>query len=437
MKKFIKLVSLLTLLSPLTSLASCKKQEVKFNFDDKYFIGMQEHYYEVRGMAKSLTNDFIGDLQEAIGSKVFRLNVTMNNLFYVDVNDTVKFNQSTKQTMRKIIDTLTAKGVERIVYATDSFIYPYGYSTTHPICVPDPYSERSAYERWLTVNSTGYGMMAAEFPEIKYFEPINEPDIPGNEVLCKNGMTWGSKQAEFMYSQEDEAHICVDLCYYIRKEIKKVDPANNMMTPALSTLSSTYDYLDNMYKYIESGAHPTGDALACSVNPDDYFDLIDLHPYAFVAANVNDEAPTEGGIYLVGDDYATACKKFYEICCNHGDAEKPHWYTETGFTDRTLTSTAEVAGREMANQLRIIKNDLPFVECVILYKMTDFYAAEYDVDINENNFGLFTSVVDPDRPLEMKPVMKAVYSFMHNGSTDYSAIDAVRAKYAPLYEGLY
>ena len=401
--------------------------QISFDFDDQYFIGVQEHYYEIRKMEPSVTSEFVKDIVSLTGMKVFRLNVTLNNLFYVDINDTVKFNQSTKEQMRTIVNDLKSAGIERIIYATDTFLYPYGYKATHAICAPDPYTERDAYLRWLNVNSIAYGMMATEFPEIKYFEPINEPDVPNNEVICRNGMLWGTKQAEFMYTAFDEANICVDLCYYIRKEIKKVDPANMMATPALTSLVTCLDYLEYMYQAIESGCHPTGDHLPCSVDPDDYFDIIDLHPYSSVNTIVDPLSPKENGVQLMTENYVTGCKLFYNVCVKHGDAEKPHWYTEVGYSDYADSTRREIIGRETAKQLNMIKNELPFVECVIFYTLTDFY--EYNVDISENHFGLFTAVANPDESLEIKPIMREIYKFMHNGSEDFSAFESVFEKY--------
>jgi hypothetical protein len=423
-----KILTIFTLILSLLLISSCEQQTVTlFDFDEKYFIGVQEHFYEIRNMEPSVTHDFVSDIIEVMGMKVFRLNVTMDNLFYVDQNDTVKFNQSTKQQMRIIVDDLVAAGVERIVYANDSFIYPYGYKATHSICAPDPYTERDAYIRWLKVNSIGYGMIAAEFPEIKYFEPINEPDVPNNEVLCRNGMLWGSKQPEFMYTAFDEANICVDLCYYMRQEIRKVDPNNKMMTPALTALRTCLDYLEYMYEAIESGCHPTGDDLKCSVDPDDYFDYIDLHPYAALNTVVDPISPKENGVQLMTDSYVEGCKMFYDICVRHGDKEKPHWYTEVGYSDYADTSRREIIGRETLKQLQMVKNELPFVETLIFYTLTDFYV--YNVDISENHFGLFTAIANPDESLEMKPIMREIYKFMHNGSEDFSAFDAVYEKY--------
>jgi len=432
MKKSIKFINVFLLIISLFLLTSCtinnkKEKEVTFDFDKEYFVGIQEHFYELRNMEPSLTTDFICDMVKALGMKVFRLNVTMETLFYVDVNDTVKFNQSTKNQMRVIVDGLKEAGVERIVYSTDTFIFPYGYKSTHSKAVPNPYTEKDAYIRFLKVNSIGYGMIAEEFPEIQYFEQINEPDVPNNEVICKNGMMWGSKQQEFMYSAEDEANICVDLCYYCRQEIRKVNPENKMMTPAYTSLASCLDYLEYSYQAIESGCHPTGDDLPCSVDPDDYFDILVFHPYAKVVTIVDAEASKENNVYLITDAYKQGCDKFYEVCCKHGDSEKPHWYTEIGYSDYGDTTRRDIIGRETLKQLQMIDEELPYVECVIYYVLTDLY--EFNVDASENHFGIFTAVADPDEPLAMKPEAKAIYSFMHDGSEDYSAIDLVREKY--------
>lgn len=430
MKKIFNIVFILILGVSLLFLSSCTKkttEEKLFDFDEKYFVGIQEHFYEIRSMEPSVTHTFVKDMVDAMDMKVFRLNVTMNNLFYVDVNDTVKFNQSTKEQMRIIVDDLKEAGVERIIYANDSFIYPYGYKATHTICAPDPYTERDAYIRWLKVNSIGYGMIASEFPEINYFEPINEPDVPNNEVLCKNGMIWGSKQPEFMFSAFDEANICVDLCYYIRQEIRKVNPDNKMATPALTSLVTCLDYLEFIYQAIESGAHPTGDDLSCSVNPDDYFDIIDLHPYSSVNTIVDPLSPKENGVQLMTDNYVKGCKLFYDVCVKHGDKEKPHWYTEIGYSDYGDSTRREIIGRETAKQLNMIKDNLPFVETVIFYTLTDFYV--FNVDMSENHFGIFTAVANPNESLMMKPIAREIFKFMHNGLEDFSAFEAVRNKY--------
>lgn len=435
MRKTTNLFGLLSVLISLPFLASCQngnnnkesQEEIKFQFDDKYFIGVQEHFYEIRNMEPAVTHNFVKDMVKAADMKVFRLNVTMNNLFYVDTNDVVRFNNSTKEQMRIIVNDLKEAGIERIVYANDSFIYPYGYKATHTICAPDPYTESDAYIRWLKVNSIGYGMIAQEFPEINYFEPINEPDVPNNEVLCRNGMIWGSKQLEFMYSAEDEAHICADLCYYMRQEIKKANPNNKMMTPAFTALASCLDYLDFMYKAIESGCHPTGDTLPCSVNPDDYFDIIDIHPYASVNTIIDPLSPKENGVQLMTDNYVKGCQLFYDVCKKHGDEEKPHWYTEVGYSDLADPSRRDIIGRETAKQLKMVKEQLPFVETLIFYTLTDFYT--FNVDISENHFGLFTAVANPDESLQMKPIMQEIYKYMHNGSEDYSVFDPIYEKY--------
>ena len=435
MKKLFKILGMFPLVLCTSLLASCGSdnkesttdKEITFEFDDKYFIGVQEHFYEIRSMEPAVTHNFVKDMLSVMDMKVFRLNVTLNNLFYVDANDVVKFNNSTKEQMHIIVDDLVSAGIERIVYATDTFLYPYGYKATHSICVPDPYTEKDAYIRWLKVNSSGYRMMAQEFPEISYFEPINEPDVPNNEVMCKNGMIWGTKQPEFMYTQFDEASICADLCYYIKKEIKAVNPKNKMMTPALTSLSTCLDYLEYIYQAIESGCHPSGDDLACSVDPDDYFDIIDLHPYASVNTILDPLSPKENGVQLMTENYVKGCNLFYDVCVKHGDGEKPHWYTEVGYSDYADPSRQEIIGRETAKQLKMIKEELPYVETIIFYTLTDFYV--FNQDISENHFGLFTAIANPDESLIMKPIMREIYKYMHNGSEDFSAFEPVYEKY--------
>ena len=83
MKKLVIILSTFILLTSVFLLSSCKPKAKNgdFNFDDKYFIGVQEHFYEIRNMEPAVTHEFVKDMISALDMKVFRLNVTMNNLF--------------------------------------------------------------------------------------------------------------------------------------------------------------------------------------------------------------------------------------------------------------------------------------------------------------------------------------------------------------------
>ena len=193
----------------------------------------------------------------------------------------------------------------------------------------------------------------------------------------------------------DKAHMIADLQYHIYKEIKAINPEVKVTTPGFSSYGEAQDILDYLYEAIESGAHPF-DGEEADTNPDHYFDVINFHKY------LSD---------MTVDEYFEFCDTFYKACERHGDAGKPAIITEWGFTDHDNEGQEQINGGNMKKQLEMFDKKMPYVEAVLLYMLNDYY--NYSVDNSEDNFGLFTSRGDTDKPSCPKPVAIEFYKYVH------------------------
>ena len=65
-----------------------------------------------------------------------------------------------------------------------------------------------------------------------------------------------------------------------------------------------------------------------------------------------------------------------------------------------------------------------------MYKIADI-SSDVDASKVEAGYGIFYSGDDLDHDAyAAKPIAKVIYSFFHNGTTDYSAIDELVSRYA-------
>ena len=369
--------------------------------------GINAHIYEQRPMDPSATLDYVADMVDILGVTYYRLSTPHDNMFTVGEGDTLTFKGGFKDLVHKIIEKMKAAGITHFVAVSDSMIYPYGYTVTSNGVVPDPAVEKDMYARWLKLYAKAWGMIAAEFPEITHFEPMNEPELPGTNMFTKQGHQWGADDG-YKYSMVEKAHMITDLQYYIYKEVKAVNADAYVTTPGFSTYGEGQDVLDYIYEAIESGAHPFTEDFA-DTDPDHYFDCINFHKYLSS---------------LTLDEYFEECDTFYKACERHGDAGKPAIITEWGFTDHDNEGQEQINGENMTKQLEMFNEKMPYLEAVLVYMLSDYH--DYSVDSSEDNFGLFASHGDPDKPSCPKPVALEFYKYV-NKTEDVSAL----YKYCP------
>ena len=80
--------------------------------------------------------------------------------------------------------------------------------------------------------------------------------------------------------------------------------------------------------------------------------------------------------------------------------------------------------------LQKLDSELTFIDTVIFYQVADI-SLEKGASPSETYFGLFYAYDDLDHePYAAKESAKAIYSYFHNGSTDYTAINEFVARYA-------
>jgi len=357
--------------------------------------GINAHIFELRPvMDPSSTMDFVSDMTGVLGVEYYRLSTPLDSLFDVGEGDTPIFKEGHKELIHQVIEKMSAAGIKKFVAVSDAPIYPYGYGVTTSGVVPDPAVEKEMYMRWIKLYAKAWGMIVKEFPQITHVETMNEPDIAGANIFTKQGHQWGVDDG-YVYSMTDKAHMIADLQYYTYKEVKAVNKDVLVTTPGFSTHGEGKEVMDYLYEAIESGAHPYGEDFA-DVNPDNYFDCINFHKY------MND---------MTLDEYFEHCDYFYKACERHGDEGKPAIITECGFTDNDNEAQEVMNGENMAKLLDLYNQKMPYLEAVMFYMLNDY--SGYSVSASEDNFGMFTSRGDPEKPSCPKPIALEFYKYIH------------------------
>jgi len=393
-------------------------------------LGIQEHLLD----DESKTATYIADASATLGANAYRLSMPIHKLFYADSSNNAVLREDNMSQLKELVAELKAKGIEEILYVTDSYILPYGYADAtknHNNTVPDPKTEAENYVAWLTVNAEAFKKLAEEVPEIKFFEPYNEINLRTTR-LERNGCAWSTtteEQAAYKFTVTEKAGIMADLCWYISRAVKSVSTSNQVTTPSISVGSNSIienDFVEAFYNAIESGVYPTNQSLA-DVRVDNYFTIINVHAYpdyteddALFGDNFESNANAEI------TEWAGYISYVYEVVKAHDDGSSRVWLTETGMTtyDRDMDNVARLI--ELA--LEKVDEELTFVDAVYFYKIADV-STEKGISLSETYFGLFNSGDDLDNPYAAKESAKVIYSFFHNGTTDYSALDELVGRY--------
>lgn len=387
-------------------------------------VGTQEHLLE----DETKTSAYIAEATATLGADAYRLSRSISSLFrVVDAANNVEIKTENMTQFKEMVAALKAQGIDEILYVTDAFLLPYGYSNTstnHNKTVPTMGTED--YNNWLKVNANAFSLLATEVPEIKFFEPYNEVNTTGTR-LEKPGIGWDAEeslQASYKFTVSEKAAIMADLCWNVSKAVKSVNPANQVTTPSVCVGSGSSNiqsaFLNSFYLAIESGAYPSNKTVG-DKRIDNFFTILNLHTYPSYGAN---QSSYTANINTRASDVTAA----YNIARNHNDGGSRVWITETGMSTgdgRNLN----IVGDAIYATLNKINNDLTFVDTVIIYKLADI-SSDIAEDEIEKCYGLFYSGDELDYEYQAKPSAKAVYRFTHGGSTDYSAIDALVAKYA-------
>lgn len=406
MKKIISVCLSLVLI--ISAFSACGKE--KFKRQKTNLLAMCEAISDVNTEVEStLTKEYVSRVAGTLGVKSYRLWMHFNRILTREANSNkIIINQNAANKFHEFIALLKKSGVKRFICMTSNYLYPYGYEPTTNNVIPDPLYEKENYIEFLEFFRDCFKIIAEEFPEIDYFEPANEPDIYNGQNLCKNGYEWqGSDNGDYLWSDYDAAHIVADMMWYARAGVKEVAEKNKIVMPGLCGYSTTPNYLNEIYCAIESKTLPTGSDKAY-VNPDDYFDILNWHPYL-----LDEGAPN------MNDEWRDLQKKIYSAAEEHGDGDKPVWFTEIGFTDLCSEQKMEENADNLNKMLNYISKDLKFVESIFIFRVSNL-TGNAKMNSFENNFGLFYSLNDEDKNKagQPKPIAIALYKYLNGENAD-------------------
>ena len=393
---------------PFTLFGCAEKEEIVYDFDKSNFYGLCEVFGEMGGgVDPSITNEWIGDMVSGLGVKSYRMWINYADLYLVDENDELIKNHAKLAIIRDAVDRLKAAGIEDFLAMTTVFLYPKDYPTTTGYVVPDPYEEYDMYIRWLKLQQKAYIQFAKDFPEVEYYEPTNEPEFGGS--IHKNGYTHAGSDivnANYMYTQYDQTRIIADMCWYTTKAVQSVNPNAKVTTPSLCGLTTTPDYLEDIYKAIESGALPAGQEKS-DIDPDNYFQILNWHPYTF-------------GSDTVTDAWLGLQNEIYGVAIKHGDGGKPVWFTEFGWTDWGEKVRQQTIADAFIEFFDMVKADMPYVQTVMIFRLTTLVTQ--DISLGENNFGIMYNKDDPLYAGQPKPVALALAKYIRGEDADLSIL---------------
>lgn len=411
-------VLLLALALAVCSFAGCSKKGKNDGYvieQDKYLFGMGEMpNMGVGGAVDSrVTPDMVTDLTVSLGVKSFRIWMHLTSLVVRDrESNALSLNAKNVERYHDFIDGLTAGGVTHLTAMSHYYLYPYGFANSSNGVVPEPYSED--YYEFMKLLEECYALVSAEFPEIKYWEPSNETN-GGGRFLAKNGyIEDGSKlqNEDYLYDDEDLASITADICYYANRGIKRSNPNNICVLPGMvftGSAGTSGIFLEMIYESIESGELPRSLELPVDTNSDNYFQVLNWHPYV-------------GTWGMYSDAWIEANLAVYQVAIDHGDEGKKVFLTEFGYPDfKRGNEQQENIARYVPAAFDAIKQHMPWVETVHMFRMFDWDTAAAGVAEMEKSFGLFFSPNNRQTGAAPKPVALSLFEYF-NPNGDKTAL---------------
>ncbi len=388
------------------------------NNREQYFYGVQE------SMQACIMQDPMSDpemtavLAGAMGFSSFRFRMEVAEVMYVDSSGAPQIDVGEIEQYHEYLDMLKDNGITNIL-TQSTWALQLDNASPSKISYPRPGADD--YLPFMEQVEECYKLLAAEFPQITYWQCGNEPNA---DFYC-NPLDGGAN-----YTMSEKAEIITDLMYYARKGVKASNPNAGLVMPGLCDQKPDM-FLQLMYDHIASGYKPEGETK--STDSDDYFDVLAWHPYNY------SDAPTPD--YSADSDFIATQQNRYQIAIDNGDEGKKVFFDEFGFTHRgTVWNSAGMTSEELmqaqenclVEALESIYENLPFVETVHVFRMFDWDNATSDLAIQsgateiEATFGLFTSPGQNAQSLGPQPKQAALNLF--------KLINGEGADTSPLYE---
>lgn len=407
----------------------------------------------------------------AFGAEVFRTWMLNIGEAIPDGNGgyTVSLKETELETVQTFVAKLKANGVKQIVALQGPLIpndFPkfvgasgktYSYAQVErgehgsdkliradKYAFPEPGTPE--YDAFMSVQVEYYRLLSEALPDITHFEGINEPEKGG--PVHKIGWLSSDEQAKlnnqssynlsnYEYTITEIAQITMDYNHAMTEGVRKTNTGAKVLSSGLMTIALTKTYLTEAYKYITSENNYYKDT-----NPDNYFEILNWHPYVFIGTNSDASIPYSTVAQWDKEYWADTWVKFqkdlYQIAVNYGDGDTPVWFTEFGVSDCTGTDntseqgiTEAMTSTRLRDMLDLVEEELDFVDTVIAFRMFDL---ENDADTAyECNFGMVEYLYSISSSQEaLKEIGKTFYQIVNN-SSDYTNINDVLDKY---YKGL-
>lgn len=381
------------------SLSGCgnKEEEFKYNYDDFYGICALTGE-SGRADAVGLTSEWTKKCIKGMNFKSMRFWITPEDLFEVAENDELVLKPAGYKIQRNFVTKCCEGGIRNALCMLSSFIYPYGVNYENHYSVPDPDEEPDLYIRFLKIQGKLCAKLCELFPEFTIIEPGNEPDFDNATCIHKDGFIWNGTYADnvnYLFSDTAKTNIICDMCWYIRKAAREVNPKIKVTIPGITNLDHSPKFLDKIYTAIESKKLPIGEEYS-DTDPDNYFDVLNWHPYALNTAAGQGGA---GGAGALDQKWIDFNKKMYQVAIDHGDNGKPVIFSELGWSsmgnigDDEIKACQDIA-KVAVDGAKAIRKELPWVESIYYFRLTNIYP--WMSNAGESTFGLFYHPNDPE-----------------------------------------
>lgn len=413
-----------TILSAVLSLSCCiaavscgdkGKKDLGYAIEqEKYLFGMGEVPADLVGGAtdSKVTMEKVAELSGELGVKSFRLWMHLTGICERDADtNTVRLKEEPVRKFHQFIDMLTENGVTHFTAMNHYYLYPVGYSASAGSVVPDPNLEFEEYVQFMELLRECYRLLAAEFPEIDYWEPSNETNGETGRFIAMNGYSESedADNSQYLYSTDDLAYITADMCWYANAGVKEARADAYTVLPGLifNTSGETATFLQKIYDQISSQYLPSGEEYA-DVDADNYFQVLNWHPYV-------------GSWGMPPEEWTQTNLDIYAVAEKNGDKGKKVFLTELGWQDRGNAGNQELIARAFVATVDIIKEKMPWVETFHTFRMFDWATCPLPADSIERFFGLFESP-NTAAGAKPKPVALALCRYFRGENVDVKGL---------------
>ena len=354
---------------------------------------------------------------DALGVTAFREWMHLSDV--LQNPDTVK--PETYKVYTEILNRLKEKDIEITSMSHEWFLAGDILTPCHCSMYARDLTESSFYMQTLTLLEQSWYTMAKAFPQVDQWEVGNEWNL--DQFLHPIG--W--KTGEPGFSEDEKMDIAVDMMYFAAKGVRRGNPNAKVVSfapavtqPNLGGHSTTpfcppaYGMtlsIAKVYERIKSGKF-------WSDHPDDFFDLVALHPYLLthiMPMAACEEYPATRRFFRSEDIDAAwriPIDMVYTIMTMNGDGKKQMLLTEMGFSDWEIPGLDEKQAEMQRTLFEYIKT-MPYVKTIHSFRL---YAPKIDevaegfLPMGEVCFGLFKRDENGNyRPRKKAFVLQEIY----------------------------